>query len=89
MSKYSSARTIISRKLRNECKIKYINTEIDNITVLIEANRNIFGWINSDGISKLFDIPLQKGISNTRITEDICNILEEIHDRNSFYSCLR
>ena len=89
MKKYYSARVIMRRKLRNECKIKYINKEIDNITVLIEANRDIFGWINTDGISKLFDIPLQKGISNTKITEDINNTIKEIHERNSFYSFLR
>ena len=89
MKKYYAAREIMRRKLVNEDKIKYINTEIESMTVLIEANRDIFGWINSDGISKLFDIPLQKGESNTRINENIKNVIQEIHGRNSFCSCLR
>ena len=89
MSKYSSARTIISRKLINDYKISFINSEIESMMVLINSNWDTFGWINTDGISELFDIPLQRGVSNTKITEDISNMIEEIHDRNSFCSCLR
>ena len=89
MSKYYSARVIMRRKLINNEKIAYINIALDNMLLLINTNRDTFGWINSDGISKLFDIPLQKGVSNTRINENIKNVIQEIHDRNSFYSCLR
>ena len=89
MSKYNAARSIIIRKLINEDKIKKINTELENMTVLIETNWDTFGWISTEGISKLFDIPLQKGVSSTMITEDIRYLIEEIHGRNSFCSCLR
>ena len=89
MSKYSSARTIIIRKLVNDQKISYINTELEKVSVLINTNWDTFGWINTDDIAKLFGIPLQRGVSNTKITEAISDIIEEIHDRNSFCSCLR
>ena len=89
MSKYNAARKIIKRKLINDDKISLINTKLEEMRSLIDANRDTFGWINTDEISHLFDIPLQTGISNTKINEDIKNIIEEIHDRNSFYSCLR
>ena len=89
MSKYYAARSIIRRKLINDHKISYINTELDKMMLLIDTNRDTFGWINTDGISELFDIPLQRGVSNTKITNKISNIIEEIHDRNSFCSCLR
>ena len=89
MSKYYSARVIMRRKLINNEKIAYINKELDNMLLLINTNWDIFGWINTEGISKLFDIPLQRGVSNTKITENISNVIEEIHDRNSFCSCLR
>ena len=89
MSKYYSARVIMRRKLINNEKIAYINIALDNMLLLINTNRDTFGWINSDGIAKLFDIPLQKGVSNTRINENIKNVIQEIHDRNSFCSCLR
>ena len=89
MSKYASAKTIMRRKLINDDKISYINTELENIVLLINANRDTFGWINTDDIAKLFDIPLQRGVSNTKITEEISSIIKEIHDRNSFCSCLR
>ena len=88
-SKYYSARVIMRRKLINDDKISYINTKIEDMMVLINTNRDIFGWINTDEIAHLFDIPLQRGVSNTKINEDIKNIIEEIHDRNSFCSCLR
>ena len=64
MNKYYSARTIIRRKLINERKLAYINTELEKAMLLIESNWDTFGWINTDGISELFDIPLQRGISN-------------------------
>ena len=89
MSKYYSARVIMRRKLINNEKIAYINIALDNMLLLINANRDTFGWINTDDISKLFDIPLQKGVSNTRTNENIKNVIQEIHDRNSFCSCLR
>ena len=89
MNKYYAARKIIKRKLINDNKISYINKELDNMMLLIETNRDTFGWINTDNIAKLFDIPLQTGILKTKITEDISYLIEEIHDRNSFYSCLR
>ena len=89
MSKYYAARSIIRRKLINDHKISYINTELDKMMSLINTNWDTFGWINTDGISELFDIPLQRGVSNTKITNKISNIIEEIHDRNSFCSCLR
>ena len=89
MSKYSSARTIIIRKLVNDQKISYINTELEKVSVLINTNRDTFGWINTDDTAKLFGISLQRGVSNTKITEDIRNTIKEIHDRNSFCSCLR
>ncbi len=89
MSKYYSARSIIRRKLINDDKISYINTELEKVMLLIETNWDTFGWINTDDIAKLFDLPLQRGVSNTKITEDISNMIEEIHDRNSFCSCLR
>ncbi len=89
MSKYYSARSIIRRKLINDDKIGHINIELEKVMLLIEANWDTFGWINTDEISKLFDIPLQKGRTNGKITEDISNMIEEIHDRNSFCSCLR
>ena len=88
-SKYYAARVILRRKLINERKISYINTKIEEVTLLIHTNWDTFGWINTDGISELFDIPLQRGVSNTKITNKISNIIEEIHDRNSFCSCLR
>ena len=89
MSKYYAARVILRRKLINERKIAHINTELENMMLLIDTNRDTFGWINTEAISELFDIPLQRGVSNTKITEDISNMIEEIHDRNSFCSCLR
>ena len=89
MSKYYSARVIMRRKLINEDKIKKINTELEKVLVLIQTNRDIFGWINTEGISKLLDIPLQRGVSNTKITESIIDTIDEIHERNSFCSCLR
>ena len=89
MNKYYSARTIIRRKLINDDKIAHINTELEKVMLLINTNWDTFGWINTDGISELFDIPLQRGVSNTRLTQAISNIIEEIHDRNSFCSCLR
>ena len=82
-------RSIIRRKLANDAKTSYINTELENMMSLIMNNWDTFGGINTEGIAELLDIPLQRGVSNTRITKDICNILEEIHDRNSFCSCLR
>lgn len=89
MNKYYSGRTIIRRKLINDAKIAFIDTELENVTLLINTNWDTFGWINTDEISKLFDIPIQRGVSNTKITEDIRNTIDEIHDRNSFCSCLR
>ena len=89
MSKYYSARVIIRRKLINNEKIAYINKELDNMLLLINTNWATFGWINTEGISKLFDIPLQRGVSNNKINEDINTLIDEIHDRNSFCSCLR
>ena len=89
MSKYSAARAIIMRKLINDDKISLINKELEEMGSLINANRDTFGWIDTEGISKLFDIPLQRGVSNNKINEDIKNIIEEIHGRNSFCSCLR
>ena len=89
MRKYFSARTIMKRKLINDEKLVYINRELEKVMLLIETNRDTFGWINTDQIAELFDIPLQRGVSNTKITEDISNMIEEIHDRNSFCSCLR
>ena len=89
MSKYDAARTIIKRKLINDDKISYINTELEQVMELINTNWDTFGWINTDQIAKLFDIPLQRGVSNTKINENIKNIIKEIHDRNSFCSCLR
>ena len=89
ISKYYSARVIMRRKLINNEKIAYINKELDTMLLLININWDTFGWINTEGISKLFDIPLQRGVSNTKITEDIRNTIDEIHDRNSFCSCLR
>ena len=89
MSKYFSAQSIIRRKLINDDKISYINTKLDNMLLLINTHRDTFGWINTEGISELFDIPLQRGVSNKRIFEDISNTIKEIHERNSFCSCLR
>ena len=89
MNKYYSARSIIKRKLINDAKIAYINTALDNMLLLINTNWDTFGWINTDDIAELFDIPLQRGVSNNKISEDISNIIEIIHDRNSFCSCLR
>ena len=89
MNKYYAARKIIKRKLINDNKISYINTKLEEMRLLIDANRDTFGWINTDNIAKLFDIPLQTGILKTKVNEEIENIIEEIHDRNSFYSCLR
>ena len=89
MSKYYSARVIMRRKLINNEKIAYINKELDNMLLLINTNWDTFGWINTEGISKLFDIPLQRGVSNNKINEDINILIDEIHDRNSFCSCLR
>ena len=89
MNKYYSAISIIKRKLINDAKIAYINTELENMMVLIDTNWDTFGWINTDITAKLGDIPLQRGVSNTKITEAISNMIEEIHDRNSFCSCLR
>ena len=86
MNKYYAARKIIKRKLINDNKISYINTKLEEMRSLIDANRDTFGWINTEGISELFDIPLQRG---TKINEEIEKVIEEIHDRNSFYSCLR
>ena len=89
MRKYFSARTIMKRKLINDAKIAHINTELEKVVLLINTNWDTFGWINTDQIAELFDIPLQRGASNTKITEDIRNTIDEIHDRNSFCSCLR
>ena len=89
MSKYYSARVIMRRKLINNEKIAYINSEIESMMVLINTNWDTFGWINTDEISKLFDIPLQRGVSNNKINDDINTLIDEIHDRNSFCSCLR
>ena len=89
MKKYYAARQIIRRKLINDDKLAHINTELEKVMSLINNNWDTFGWINTDEISELFDIPLQRGVSNTKITEDISNMIEEIHDRNSFCSCLR
>ena len=89
MSKYCSARAIIRRKLINDDKISYINKKLDGMMLVINTNWDIFGWINTDDITYLFDIPLQRGISNNKITEEINKIIEEIHNRNSFCSCLR
>ena len=89
MSKYYSAKTIIKRKLINDDKISFINTKLEEVMLLINANWDTFGWINTDEISKLFDIPLQQGLSSEKLLEDISNIIEEVHDRNSFCSCLR
>ena len=89
MSKYYAGRTIIRKKLINDDKISYINTELENMMLLINTNWDTFGWINTDNIAKLFDITLQRGVSNTKITEEISSIIKEIHDRNSFCSCLR
>ena len=86
MNKYYAARKIIKRKLINDNKISYINTKLEEMEALIDTNRDTFGWINTDNIAKLFDIPLQRG---TKINEEIEKVIEEIHDRNSFYSCLR
>ena len=88
-SKYYSARVIIRRKLINNEKIAYINKELDNMLLLINTNWDTFGWINTDVIAALFDIPLQRGVSNNKINEDINTLIDEIHDRNSFCSCLR
>lgn len=89
ISKYYPGKEIIRRKLINERKITHINTELEKVISLINTNWDTFGWINTDGVSKLFDIPLQRGVSNTNITEEIEKVIEEIHDRNSFCSCLR
>ena len=89
ISKYYAAKSIIRRKLINEDKITHIYEELEKVTSLINTNWATFGWINTDEISELFDIPLQRGVSNTKITQAISNIIEEIHDRNSFCSCLR
>ena len=89
MNKYYSARVIMRRKLINDNKISYINTELEKMISLINTNWDTFGWINTDGISKLFDIPLQRGVSNDKVSEDIRNTINEIHDRNSFCSCLK
>ena len=89
MKKYYAARQIIRRKLINDDKLAHINTELEKVMSLINNNWDTFGWINTDQIAELFDIPLQRGVSNTKITEDISNMIEEIHDRNSFCSCLR
>ena len=89
MSKYYAARVIMRRKLINDGKICYINKEMEKMMLVINTNWDSFGWINTEGISKLFDIPLQRGVSNTKITEDIRNTIDEIHERNSFCSCLR
>ena len=89
MNKYYSARAIIRRKLINDDKISFINTELEKMMLLIDTNWDTFGWINTDEISKLFDIPLQRGISKDKVSEDIRNTINEIHDRNNFCSCLR
>ena len=89
MSKYYSASSIIRRKLSNDAKITYINTELENMLLLINNSWDTFGWINTDNIAELFNIPLQKGVSNNKINEDINTLIDEIHDRNSFCSCLR
>ena len=89
MNKYYSARAIIRRKLINDMKISYIRKELENIQLVLINNWDTFGWINTDNISKLLNITLQRGVSNTKITEDIRNTINEIHDRNSFCSCLR
>ena len=89
MKKYYAARQIIRRKLINDDKLAHINRELEKVVLLINTNWDTFGWINTDQIAELFDIPLQRGVSNTKITEDISNMIEEIHDRNSFCSCLR
>ena len=88
-SKYYSAKSVIRRKLINDYKISYINTKLGDMMLLINTNWDTFGWINTDEISELFNIPLQRGISKYKISEDIRNIIEIIHDRNSFCSCLR
>ena len=88
-SKYYAARVILRRKLINERKIAHINKELENMMLLIDTNRDTFGWINTDGISELFDIPLQRGVSNTKMHGNISDTIKEIHDRNSFCSCLR
>ena len=67
MSKYNAARVIMRRKLINKEKIAYINTALDNMLLLINTNWDTFGWINTDEISELFDIPLQRGISNDKV----------------------
>ena len=89
MSKYYAGRTIIRKKLINDDKISYINTKLEGVMELMDTNWDTFGWINTDDIAKIFDIPLQRGVSNTKITEEISSIIKEIHDRNSFCSCLR
>ncbi len=89
MKKYWAARKIMKRKLTNDVKIAHINTELENMLSLINNNWGTFGWINTDEIARLFDIPLQQGISNTKITEEIEDIINMIHERNSFCSCLR
>ena len=89
MSKYYSAKSVIRRKLINDYKISYINTKLGDMMLLINTNWETFGWINTDQIAELFNIPLQRGISKYKISEDIRNIIEIIHDRNSFCSCLR
>jgi hypothetical protein len=89
VSKYYAAKSIIRRKLINDNKISLINTELENMMLLINTNWDTFGWINTDDIAELFDIPLQRGISNDKVSEDISNMIEKIHDRNSFCSCLR
>ena len=89
MSKYYSAKSIIRRKLINDDKISYINTELEDMMLLIKTNWDTFGWINTDDIAELFDIPLQRGVSNTKMHGNISDTIKEIHDRNSFCSCLR
>ena len=88
-SKYYAARVILRRKLINDDKISYINTKLEEVMELIKTNWDTFGWINTDGISELFDIPLQRGVSNTKMHGNISDTIKEIHDRNSFCSCLR
>ena len=88
-SKYYAARVIIRRKLINERKIAHINKELEKVMELINTNWDTFGWINTDNIAELFNIPLQRGVSNNKVTGDISNMIQEIHDRNSFCSCLR
>ena len=89
VSKYYSARVIIRRKMINDDKISYINIKLKERELLVNTNRDTFGWINTDDIAKLLDIPLQKGVSNTKIIEEINQIIDEIHERNSFCSCIR